>query len=363
MGRRPVRRALASWLLAFAVAVSGCQQAAERGASLPEGYAYAPMQWPVAWRQEENSLVLLHLERGVDQSGGLTLCSGSGVYQSPVESGGSALLFPMSSEMCQLDLRPETTGGAAGMATVVVAERDSLKLIDLGAGRVSGIALPGLSLRQYGAVSPNGGSIAFIATPTSGDTVVTRGDCLYTTDVGGSDIHQVTCFEGKRVRSSPSWSPDMTRIALSTSEITGGPFFSEGSVVNVETGTGQSSVLASGYFPSWSPDGRWIAYLSVPIVDTTLRTQAVSGGGSALRIVSQSGADDLLVLATPGSDTASGRIRDGWAWAPIVWSPDASRLAFSRLEGHGSQVWEVSVTGTGLQRRSEPEGVSDSARR
>jgi hypothetical protein len=357
MDSRPVRRAVIAWSLSLAVAVSGCRQGAEE--SLPEGYAYAPMQWPVAWRQEGNALVLLHLERGVDSSGGLTLCNRSAIYRSGEESG-AELLFPMPPAMCQLDLRPETTGGVTGSTSLVVANRDSLVTIDVADGRVSAVTLPGVSLRQYGALSPDARVIAFAAIPRAGDTGDGGGDCLYVADARGSDVRRVTCFEGQRVRSTPSWSPDMTRVALSLSEETGGPFFSPGSVVAIEIGNGQSSALASGYFPSWSPDGAWIAYLSVPVADTAAR-ESVSSPGSVLRLVRQSGAEDHDVFVSASGTPGGGRVWNGWAWAPIVWSPDASRLAFSRLENNGSAVWELSLGGGEAQRRSVT--VTDSATR
>ena len=83
---------------------------------------------PVAWREEGNVLVLLHLEHGVDQSGGVVLCRESGLYRS-LEESRSEPLFPLTSDMCLLDLRPETTGGGAGTTALVVGNRDSLKLI------------------------------------------------------------------------------------------------------------------------------------------------------------------------------------------------------------------------------------------
>jgi hypothetical protein len=361
MASRSVRRTAATAVLLLATTVAGCRQAERE--SLPAGYAYAPMQWPVAWRREGNSLVLFHLERGVNRSGGLTLCTGSGVYQSPAESGSPSLLFPLSPEVCRLDLRPETTGGAVGSMALVVAEGDSLKVIDLQEGRVSGVAAPGLSLRRYGALSPDGGSVAFVAVPVGGNAGATQGDCLYTMDVNGSGIHRVSCFEAQRVRSSPSWSPDMTRVVLSTSEPAGGPFYSRGSVVTIETATGHWRELASGYFPSWSPDGTRIAYLSVPVVDTTLQAHSDSSLGSALRVINEAGSEDQLVLASPGSHVAAGGwILDGWAWAPIVWSPDGNWLAFSRLEGHGSRIWEVSVSDRSLRQGPQPERTSGSRR-
>ena len=144
----------------------------------------------------------------------------------------------------------------------------------------------------------------------------------------------------------------MTRVTLSTSEKTGGPFFSEGKILAVEIGTGQSSVLGSGYFPSWSPDGAWIAYLSVPVVDTAVGNRSLPSRGSIRRLVRQVGTENHEVFVSPEANTgAGGRVWNGWAWAPIVWSPDASRLAFSRLQNDGSGVWELSLSGGGPHRR------------
>jgi Tol biopolymer transport system component len=145
--------------------------------------------------------------------------------------------------------------------------------------------------------SPNGRKIAFVARTTSTDdqgfSYVTAS--LEVANADGSGIHVVVTLPPERTTAWPSWSPDGRRIAFGYDHLF---------VVNAD-GTRLHDV-GGGCCAAWGPGGRRIAFADGPETQSAIAVMSPSGRGA--RTVAQP--DDGLSY-----------------WGP-TWSPRGQRLAF-----------------------------------
>lgn len=88
--------------------------------------------------------------------------------------------------------------------------------------------------------------------------------------------------------------------------------------------------------PSWSPDGRYVAFTSYRSGNPDLWLYEVASG--ALHPLVQKGA---LVTGA-------------------AFSPDSKRVAFSMSEGEGSQIWVVNTAGGGMKKLTDGYGINSS---
>jgi Tol biopolymer transport system component len=164
------------------------------------------------------------------------------------------------------------------------------------------------------------------------------------------------------------WSPDGSKLAYATN----------GHIAVIDAEGANRSVLQTGtvghdHGPSWSPDGRWIAFASKHNGHSSI--YVIGADGSDRRMVARYGATpawspDGRRIAFRGLDriqyvSPNGRLlapgipfRPGVPVGingPPVWSPDGKKIAMSNRR---NGTWIMNVDGSGLRRVSPYAGVA-----
>ena len=174
--------------------------------------------------------------------------------------------------------------------------------------------------------SPNGTRLAF-----SGGTPSPNGEPgrIFVINADGTGLRQVTPdpddpnnFVGD---GWPSWAPDGNRLTFTRN----GDLY----IINVD-GTGMTLVPTphGAMAPTWSPDGRWIAYHSL-------------GFAGELYITSPDGSISVQLTNSPEAETSPS------------WSPDSRRMVFGRWANDVGRLYVINVDGTGETLLTVPSTV------
>ena len=197
--------------------------------------------------------------------------------------------------------------------------------------------------------------VALVLTPLMVDAAP-RAQIAFSSDRDGNYEIYVMDADGKNQRRlttnrhddwDPSWSPDGKRIAFTSSGkvlnvVQAHPLFVEGGPPQIYVmdadGNNQRRLTNTDFaewYPSWSPDGKRIAFTSSGAMDTA---------GWYIYVVDADG-KNLQRLTHPDS-----------GWYPS-WSPDSQRIAFvSGRNGFGNQIYVMDVDGSNQQRLTDQGG-------
>jgi len=135
---------------------------------------------------------------------------------------------------------------------------------------------------------------------------------------------------GWNIKTSPSWSPDGRKIAYVSNE-TGGPQIY---IYDVSTGSRRRITFSGDYntSPSWSPKGDWIAY------------SGLVGGHHHIFIVNPETTSTMQVTNGGYNDEAP------------TWSPDGRMIAFQSNRSGRNAIWVVLRNGTDARLLTEMPG-------
>ncbi len=224
-----------------------------------------------------------------------------------------------------IELKNVTEGGAGGRFSVPSLAR-TLDRIAWSVDRVDHTEIGVYSVRDQAwksfadvcyagggpaAFSPDATKIAFVSAmpsspvhevcPTTDKTV------LQILDLATRRITKLSCC-GWALRGRLSWSPDGKEIAVEYV-----PQVGLGQIALVETDTGKAKTIADGGYPSWSPNGEWIAYFDSQLAKCFL----VHPDGTGMKIV---------------RDGEDGFRYHVWLYG-AVWSPDGRKLLLNEETG------------------------------
>ena len=166
------------------------------------------------------------------------------------------------------------------------------------------------------------------------DTVETRtGKEVYVADYDGANQMRVTA--NRRLNITPSWSPDGRSIAYSSYTRIQPQII----VSNVYQGTRETLTdeKTGAYMPVFSPDGARIAFMSQR--DGNPEIYVMNRNGSGVRRLTNNSAAD----STP------------------TWSPSGTQVAFTSDRSGSPQVWVMDTEGLNLRRITVGESWADRA--
>jgi Tol biopolymer transport system component len=248
---------------------------------------------------------------------------------------------------------PDANGGSGtvpadcGKGEIAVADANGANLRVLTLDRVT---------ETSPAWSPNGEQIAFIRPKPH------TSDQLWVMNADGTGQHALTQFRrapqlfGNDVTPDLSWSPDGQELVFAAFPTDQGGL-EQLYVVNVRThGVRRLPSLATGATePVWSPDGRWIAFVSAVapnrIYLLSTKTHKVHAVGHATGLdIAWSPNSKQLAFNSRGKlelvNTAGTRYRSLGVWgAQPSFSPDGQWIVFT----YGDYVKEIRPDGKGIR--------------
>lgn len=215
-----------------------------------------------------------------------------------------------------------------------------------------------------------------VPSPDGGQIALQLWSGIWILDVSGGKARQVTDPTNPAdEHSNPSWSPDGRYIAYSS-------LLSDGGIFIVPAGGGQARRLTDTEFdsnPTWSPNGESIAFSRY----TSSQGQGIwvvpSTGGASHRITpseinaqqpSWSPDGELIAFSSDGrlyvmkpDSTSIRKVTDGPGDQLPSWTSDGSELLFLSERSGSLQVWSIPVGGgKGQQVTNEAELYSHAPR-
>lgn len=172
-------------------------------------------------------------------------------------------------------------------------------------------------------ISPNG-QLAFSSAISNDGSME-----IYVANLDGSSPRRLTRTQ-KGINISPRWNPRTGREIAFISNRSGSPQV----YVMDASGANQRPLVARGGHadsPSWSPDGRYIAF-------------TYGGAGSFQIFVADVASGQLVQLTSQGRNESP------------TWSPDSRHLAYQSNRSGRWEIWQMHIDGTGQRQLTRGGG-------
>jgi TolB protein len=203
--------------------------------------------------------------------------------------------------------------------------------------------------------SPNGQSIAFYSN-RYGD----RQWDVYTINADGTGLRQVT--NDRQFEWNITWFADSNEIGYVVPEVGGG---SAMVVVDTDGGTYSQQTITDMLNPTWSPDGKFIAFfaysrrifgLFLVDADGSNRRLVADNFRAQIGDISWSPNQQHIAFVSKGriyvvtlADGETHLLDTHDAWEPS-WSPDGRRITFMSFRDGNSELYVVDADGSNLRR-------------
>lgn len=190
-------------------------------------------------------------------------------------------------------------------------------------------------------IAPDGGRLAWVEERSNADRTPSRNTALFVLDAPGATPRRVSAGDGRAVHAEqdPVWSPDGRWLAFLSDQEKPGQL--QLYVVSAAGGAGRQLTHLSGYTatPKWSPDGRTIALLHIA------GSLALAGAIEAAPRESGEIAEKIQEQRLGLVDVATGATRfvtpeDTYVYE-FDWSPDSRQLVFTAAKGSGDNNWWI----------------------
>jgi dipeptidyl aminopeptidase/acylaminoacyl peptidase len=173
-------------------------------------------------------------------------------------------------------------------------------------------------------------------TDSKGRASLSLSNQVFVLDVAMKEARQIT--NGEDGYFTPGWSPDGRTIVVASNEgrsmIGYGPDISN--LYTIDLASGEKTALTSGpgqkTLPSWSPDGKWVAYLGRKKFDMS---------------------SVFIVPSTGGGDPTNVTARLDRSVLAFSWSPDGRSILVSYRDGVSLPIGRVDVPSGPFQRLTE----------